>query len=60
METKRRTSFGHRLRQARARPSSTIIRGLLSNSRYVEAVLKPPKNIKVTYVNKEGAITRKG
>ena len=34
-----RKGFGFHVRQARARPSNTTVRELLSNSRYTEAVL---------------------
>ena len=36
---KSRRGFGFHVRQARARPSNTTVRELLSNSRYTEAVL---------------------
>ena len=36
---KSRKGFGYRVRQARARPSNTSIRDLLSDGRYTEAVL---------------------
>jgi hypothetical protein len=36
---KSRKGFGFHVRQARARPSNTTVRELLSNSRYTEAVL---------------------
>ena len=36
---KSRKGFGYRVRQARARPSNTSIRGLLSDDRCTEAVL---------------------
>ena len=35
-----RKGFGYRVRQARARPSNTSIRDLLSDDRYTEAVLR--------------------
>ena len=37
---KSRKGFGYRVRQARARPSNTSIRDLLSDDRYTEAVLE--------------------
>ena len=37
---KSRKGFGFHVRQARARPSNTTIRELLSNDRYTEAVLE--------------------
>ena len=36
---KSRTGFGYRVRQARARPSNTPIRDLLSDDRYSDAVV---------------------
>ena len=36
---KSRKGFGFRVRQARARPSNTSIRDVLSDDRYAEAVL---------------------
>ena len=37
---KSRKGFGFHVRQARARPSNTTVRELLSNSKYTEAVLE--------------------
>ena len=37
---KSRKGFGYRVRQARARPSNTSVRDLLSDDRYTEAVLE--------------------
>ena len=37
---KSKKGFGHRVKQARARPSNTSIRDLLSDDRYTEAVLE--------------------
>ena len=46
------------VRQATSRPSSMVVRGLLSDCRYVGAVLRFPKSARVGCV-KEGAITRR-
>ena len=37
---KSRKGFGYRVRQAKARPSNTLVRHLLSDRRYTEAVLE--------------------
>ena len=44
---KSRKGFGYRVRQARARPSNTSVRELLSNERYTDAVLKFLRDSKV-------------
>ena len=54
---KSRKGFGLHVRQARARPSNTTIRELLSNSRYSEAVLGFLRKTRVGEV-KEGVICR--
>ena len=52
-----RKGFGFHVRQARARPSNTTIRELLSDDRYIEAVLEFLEKTRVGEV-KEGAICR--
>ena len=52
-----RKGFGYRVEQARARPSNTSIRDLLSDDRYTEAVLCFLQETRVGEV-KEGAICR--
>ena len=54
---KSRKGFGFHVRQARARPSNTTVRELLSNSRYTEAVLDFLGKTRVGEV-KEGVICR--
>ena len=54
---KSRKGFGFRVRQARARPSNTTIRELLSDDRYSEAVLDFLRETRVGEV-KEGVICR--
>ena len=54
---KSRKGFGFHVRQARARPSNTTVRELLSNGRYTEAVLDFLEKTRVGEV-KEGAICR--
>ena len=54
---KSRKGFGLHVRQARARPSNTTIRELLSNSRYSEAVLDFLRKTRVGEV-KEGVVCR--
>ena len=54
---KSRKGFGFQVRQARARPSNTTIRELLSNSRYTDAVLDFLGKTRVGEV-KEGVICR--
>ena len=54
---KSRKGFGFHVRQARARPSNTTIRELLSNSRYMEAVLEFLGKTRVGEV-KEGVICK--
>ena len=54
---KSRKGFGFHVRQARARPSNTTIRELLSNSRYPDAVLSFLSNTRVGEV-KEGVICK--
>ena len=54
---KSRKGFGFHVRQARARPSNTTIRELLSDDRYIEAVLEFLEETRVGEV-KEGAICR--
>ena len=49
---KSRRGFGFRARQARARPSNTSFRELLSNERYMEAVLEFLKDTRVGEVKK--------
>ena len=44
---KSRRGFGYRVRQARARPSNTSVRDLLSNDRYTEVVLGFLRNTSV-------------
>ena len=52
-----RRGFGFHVRQARARPSNTTVRELLSNSRYTEAVLDFLGKTRVGEV-KEGVICK--
>ena len=52
-----RKGFGYRVRQARARPSNTSIRDLLSDDRYTEAVLRFLGDTKVGEV-KAGVICK--
>ena len=52
-----RKGFGFHVRQARARPSNTTVRELLSNVRYTEAVLEFLEKTRVGEV-KEGIICR--
>ena len=52
-----RKGFGFHVRQARARPSNTTVRELLSNSRYTEAVLDFLGKTRVWEV-KEGVICK--
>ena len=52
-----RKGFGFHVRQARARPSNTTIRELLSNSRYTEAVLSFLSKTRVGEV-REGVICK--
>ena len=54
---KSRKGFGYRVRQARARPSNTSIRDLLSSEQYTGAVLRFLENTRVGEV-KEGAICK--
>lgn len=54
---KSRGGFGYRVRQASAKPSNTTNEDLLSDSRYVGAVLRFLEGTMVGCV-KEGAITR--
>ena len=54
---KSRRGFGYRVRQARARPSNTSVRDLLSNDRYTKAVLGFLRNTRVGEV-KAGAICK--
>ena len=54
---KSRRGFGFHVRQARARPSNTTVRELLSNSRYTEAVLEFLGKTRVGEVQ-EGAICK--
>ena len=54
---KSRKGFGFHVRQARARPSNTTVRELLSNSRYTSAVLDFLGKTRVGEV-KEGVICR--
>ena len=54
---KGRKGFGYRVRQARARPSNTSVRELLSNDRYTEAVLGFLRNTRVGEV-KAGVICK--
>ena len=49
--------FGHRVRQARARPSNTSVRDLLSSDRYTEAVLRFLRDTRVGEV-RAGAICK--
>ena len=55
---KSRRGFGYQVRQARARPSNTSVRELLSDDRFTEAVLDFLRNTKVgkssleSFVNK--------
>ena len=59
---KSRKGFGYRVRQARARPRNTSIRGLLSDDRYTEAVLAFweqrgwGRSKKEQFVNKRGRL----
>ena len=50
---KGRKRFGYRVRQARARPSNTSIRDLLSDDRYTEAVLDFLRDTRVGEVKAE-------
>ena len=52
-----RRGFGFHVRQARARPSNTTVRELLSNSRYTEAALDFLGKTRVGEV-REGAICK--
>ena len=52
-----RKDFGFQVRQARARPSNTAVRNLLTDVRYTQAVLAPPAGTRVGEV-KEGTICR--
>ena len=52
-----RKGFGFRVRQARARPSNTTVRELLSDERYTDAVLDFLKNTRVGEV-RAGVISR--
>ena len=52
-----RKGFGFHVRQARARPSNTTVRELLSDSRYMESVLSFLEQTRVGEV-KEGVICR--
>ena len=52
-----RKGFGFHVRQARARPSNTTIRELLSDDRYTEAVLDFLERTRVGEV-KEGVICK--
>ena len=52
-----RKGFGFHVRQARARPSNTTVREILSNSRYTDAVLTFLEGTRVGEV-KEGVICR--
>ena len=54
---KSRKGFGFRVRQARARPSNTTVRELLSNNRYTDAVLDFLGKTRVGEV-KEGVICK--
>ena len=54
---KSRKGFGFHVRRARARPSNTTVRELLSNDRYTEAVLDFLKKTRVGEV-KEGVICK--
>ena len=54
---KSRKGFGFHVRQARARPSNTTVRELLSNSRYTNAVLDFLGSTRVGEV-KEGVICK--
>ena len=54
---KSRKGFGFHVRQARARPSNTTVRELLSDSRYTEAVLDFLRRTRVGEV-REGVICR--
>ena len=54
---KSRRGFGVQVRQARARPSNTTVRELLSDDRYSEAVLGFLERTRVGEV-KEGTICR--
>ena len=50
---KSRKGFGYKIRQARARPSNTSVRDLLSDDRYTEAVLSFLRETKVGEVKAE-------
>ena len=54
---KSRRGFGFHVRQARARPSNTTVRELLSDGRYTEAVLEFLGKTRVGEV-KEGVICK--
>ena len=54
---KGRKRFGYRVRQARARPSNTSIRDLLSNDRYTEADLEFLRDTRVGEVKTESLRT---
>ena len=54
---KSRRGFGFHVRRARARPSNTTVRELLSNSRYTEAVLRFLEQTRMGEV-KEGVICK--
>ena len=56
---KSRKGFGFHVRQARARPSNTTVRELLSNSRYTEAVLSFLKNTRVERLRRELFVNRR-
>ena len=50
---KSRKGFGYGVRQARARPSNTSVRELLSNEQYTEAVLRFLDDTKMGEVKEE-------
>lgn len=57
-EWKSRRGSGYRVRQARARPSNTSIRELLTDERYTEAVLRFLVSTGVSKI-KAGTFTRR-
>ena len=54
---KSRRGFGFQVKQARARPSNTTVRELLSNNRYTEAVLVFLRKTRVGEI-KDGVICK--
>ena len=54
---KSREGFGYRVRKARARPSNTSVRDLLSSEQYTGATSRLPENTRVGEA-KEGAICK--